>query len=262
MSLMLHCGAHKATMHEVSSVQISDKVSDTYVPIPHHQLIHTTLDILDDLGYETIESSHALMKKGQRYFGFFKLKETALDTPKDYDYVLGLRNGHDGQMPASGVFGHSVFVCDNLCFSGDMMKFSRKHTRNIMRDISGVICNKMAQLKDFITNTDHRIQHYKENHVIDSVQLNDILITAMRHKAVNPTALPYVLNEWEKAQSGEGPGGHESLAGHSYWTLLNCFTEVDKRSPSPVQQPLRTRRLTNLLDACTQFKSANEFIED
>ena len=48
---------------------------------------------------------------------------------EDYAYVLGLRNSHDKRFPAGLAVGASVFVCDNLSFSGEI-KIGRKHTRH------------------------------------------------------------------------------------------------------------------------------------
>ena len=62
------------------------------------------------------------------------LPKNAQTSSEDYCWVLGLRNSHDKTFPAGIVAGASVFVCDNLSFSGEI-KFARKHTRFIVRDL-------------------------------------------------------------------------------------------------------------------------------
>jgi len=52
----------------------------------------------------------------------------------DYAWIVGLRNSHDKTYPAGLVAGSKVFVCDNLCFSGEV-RLSRKHTRHAVRDL-------------------------------------------------------------------------------------------------------------------------------
>jgi hypothetical protein len=42
--------------------------------------------------------------------------------PEDFGLVAGVRNSHDKSFPASLVLGASMFVCDNLSFSGEVKK--------------------------------------------------------------------------------------------------------------------------------------------
>ena len=255
--LMLHCGASQATWDDVCSVVVEDSLtSDTYTPVPHATLVNQVLEVLDDFNLWVVEEAHALMKRKQRYFGYFKIRNrnhncgvpTDSDGNNIYDFTLGIRNGHDGQVPASAVFGQSCFVCDNMAFYGDMMQFTRRHTRNVLRDLPRVIYDNFAELHDYMDGVNERYGVYNDNAVKDSSAFNDILITALRYQAVTATHIPHVIREWDRSISGEGPGGHPELSGNSYWSLLNCFTEVAKNRPSPAVQPARTSRLTKLLD--------------
>jgi len=65
----------------------------------------------------------------------------------DYTWVLGLRNSHDKTFPAGIVAGASVFVCDNLSFSGEV-KFARKHTRFINRDLPQLVERSIGLLME------------------------------------------------------------------------------------------------------------------
>ena len=253
--LMLHCGAHHVTWDDVCNSRAKEPKSDTYVPIEHGEFLNRVVEVLDDYGYEIKEEAHALMKDEQRYFGLLdvRMRDSILKNDES-SRTIGLRNGHDGQMPAAMVGGRHTFVCDNLCFSGDMVKVQRRHTRNIHRDIDSVIARGVAQLHEYFAVDDERESWYKETKITNRRDINDILITAMKHGALLPTQIPHVDREWERSINGEGPGGHESLAGHSYYSLLNCFTEVEKRKPSPAESPKRNMRLTQLLDATSGFQ--------
>jgi len=276
MSLLLHCGAHLASWEDVCDVEPNPPTS-SFTPVPHSHFVQLAKDQLEELGYGIIEEAHALMAKGQRYFGFLKLRsykdEQAwpIGTPSsdqvlfdeciepikvEYDYVLGLRNGNDGTLAASAAFGTQATVCDNLCFHGNMMQFARKHTRHVMSHLPHLMWDELSNVDNLVRITDARYAHYKEKKVETTAQFHDIMMTALRQKAIVQRAIEPVVDEWEKAQMGSGPGGHKELGGNSYWTLLNCFTEVDKKSPSVVQVPDRTRRLTKLLDARTQYPPA------
>ena len=259
MTLMLHCGAHKTSFDEVCNV-VPDRslTSASFRPVPHSWLFNRTVETLDDLGFSVVEEAHALMRNGQRYFGYLKIRkrvpgQDVRDLTPEYDFICGVRNGHDGQMKAAWVFGEQVFVCDNLAFSGDMIEFSRKHTRNIVRDVQPLMFDKLSSIECHMQNVHERVEHYKNTPVKTRRDLNDLVITALRDGAVRATSIEHVLREWDKSQEGSGPGGHESLGGNSYWTLFNCFTEVEKQRPSIVEQPKRNKRLTSLLDATSRF---------
>jgi hypothetical protein len=69
----------------------------------------------------------------------------AQKTSDDYCRVLGLRNNHDKTFPTGIVAGTSVFVCDNLSFSSEI-KFTRKHTRFIVRDLPQLVSRSIGLL--------------------------------------------------------------------------------------------------------------------
>ena len=62
-----------------------------------------------------------------------------------YRYILGFRNDNRLRFPAGMVLGVGVFVCDNLCFSGEV-QLRRKHTRYIKRDLPPMISNELDKL--------------------------------------------------------------------------------------------------------------------
>jgi len=66
------------------------------------------------------------------------LLNNELSLSQSYRYVLGFRNDNKMRFPAGMVLGVGVFVCDNLCFNGEV-QLKRKHTRFIKRDLPQMI---------------------------------------------------------------------------------------------------------------------------
>jgi hypothetical protein len=64
----------------------------------------------------------------------------------EYGCVLGLRNSYDKSCSTGLCIGATVFVCDNLSFSGSQITFERKHTANLLRDLSWIITQIVDQL--------------------------------------------------------------------------------------------------------------------
>ena len=114
--LMLHCGAHAVERDAVVAVETPQR-TETWTPISHEYLIDEVSRTLDASKMKIKEESHALTRDGKRYFGLFRIEGEDLAS-KDYSTVMGLRNAHDKCFPAAIAFGASVFVCDNLSFSG------------------------------------------------------------------------------------------------------------------------------------------------
>jgi len=93
--------------------------------------------------------------------------------------VLGLRNSHDKMFPAGIVAGASVFVCDNLSFSGEV-KFARKHTRFINRDLPQFVERYIGQLMSKWHLQDKRIGAYKVTEIEDRTA-HDLIVRATEH---------------------------------------------------------------------------------
>src|SRR6478609_6735801 len=134
-NLILHCGAQKTTLDEVKAIT-TPRSTASWTPIPHHQLITQVQKALHSTNLTIGNQAHSLSHSGDRYFGLMEIK--GREASDDYCWVLGLRNSHDKTFPAGLVAGASVFVCDNLSFGGDV-KFARKHTVNINRDLPQLV---------------------------------------------------------------------------------------------------------------------------
>src|SRR5205823_12089518 len=110
--------------------------TETWVPIAHHRLLTGVQEALSRSGLHVVTEAHGLAKDGNRYFGLLQVANGS--NPADFDLVVGVRNSHDKSFPAALVLGASVFVCDNLSFSGEV-KLARKHTAHIERDLPQLV---------------------------------------------------------------------------------------------------------------------------
>src|SRR5882672_720909 len=153
-NLILHCGAHAVEFDQVSRVK-TPRATSTWQPIPHHQLIETVQRTLATTNLSIGTQAHSLTHDGSRYFGLMEVQSRKSND--DYTWVLGLRNSHDKTFPAGIVAGASVFICDNLSFSGEV-KFARKHTRFINRDLPQLVERSIGLLMEKWHDQDKRIE--------------------------------------------------------------------------------------------------------
>jgi hypothetical protein len=234
-NLILHCGASQVERAEVENVPTPD-ATDTWTPIPHTALIERVEDTLKSDGLTIVNQTHAMTKGGLRYFGLMQVANG--QNSEDYCWVLGLRNSHDKSYPAGLVVGASVFVCDNLSFSGEI-RMTRKHTVHIMRDMPGLVQRSIGQLMSRWHDQDVRIEAYK-NFELSDMQAHDMIVRAIDARAATSTQVPPLLQEWRHPE-------HEAFAPRTAWSLFNSFTQVMK-GLNLNELSSRTQRLHGLFD--------------
>lgn len=233
-NLILHCGAKSVELDDVRKVK-TPRSTNSWCPIPHHQLITTVQKTLNSTNLTIGNQAHSLSHQGQRYFGLMEIH--GQKTSEDYCWVIGIRNSHDKTFPAGIVVGASVFVCDNLSFSGEV-KFARKHTRFITRDLPMITECAIGQLMTKWHDQDKRIAAYKEAEISDA-HAHDLIIKACDVGVCGNRSIPPVLHEWREPR-------HEAFEGRNVWSLFNAFTESLKGNL--VELPRRTEALHGLLD--------------
>ncbi len=238
--LCLHTGAATVS-RELVNASVTPQRTDTWVPIPHGILIDRVQRSLEQSGLRVIAESHGLTKDGYRYFGLMQMQLVNDDTDGDYGLVVGLRNSHDKSFPAGLVVGSSVFVCDNLSFSGEI-KLARKHTVHIERSLPQLIDRAVGQLADHRQLQAQRFLSYKGYEITDT-QAHDLIIKAYDSRILPVTSLPEVLREWRE------PSHPEFKEGKTLWRLFNAFTEVYKGNIGEL--PRRTQALHGICDTAS-----------
>lgn len=234
-NLILHCGATAVDIDQVATVK-TPRPTNTWQPIPRHQLIQTVQRTLATTNLTIGTQAHSLTHDGMRYFGLMEIH--GRKTSADYCWVLGLRNSHDKMFPAGIVAGASVMVCDNLSFSGEV-KFARKHTRFINRDLPQLTERAIGLLLAKWQDQDKRIAAYKESE-IDDAQAHDLIIRACDVGVCSNRLIPSVLQEWREPR-------HQEFEERDVWSLFNSFTEALKDG-NLNELPKRTEALHGLLD--------------
>lgn len=234
-NLILHCGASYASRSEVIKTKTPNPTESWY-PIPHDRFIQTVEHSLNATKLKIGSVAHSLSHGGQRYFGLMEIK--ARKANEDYCWVIGLRNSHDKTFPAGICAGASCFVCDNLSFSGEV-NLSRRHTRNITRDLPLITERAVGLLLEKWHDQDKRIAAYK-NAIIEDQAAHDLIIRATDVSVCSNRLIPTVLHEWRKPK-------HEVFEPRNVWSLFNAFTESLKEG-NLVELPKRTQALHALLD--------------
>jgi hypothetical protein len=98
----------------------------TWHPVSHSRVIDSLQAACDNHGIKVVNKEYSITKNGGRMFGVWSL-DIGTELKR---YALGIRNAIDKSLGYGITAGNSVFVCDNMCFSGEFIKF-RKHTSGL-----------------------------------------------------------------------------------------------------------------------------------
>ena len=237
--LMLHRGAQTATRDEVARVATPDRTR-SWFPIPHTTLLDGVQAALERAGLNVTHESHGLGRDGDRLFSLLRLAD-ATGHDGDFGLTVGVRNSHDRAYSAGLVIGATVFVCDNLSFSGEI-KLARKHTVHIERDLPQLIGAAVGRLGDLRRSQELRFAAYKRHELSDAAA-HDLLVQVLDAQVLPVTKLRLALQEWRMPRHPEFRDG-----GKSAWRFFNSITEAAKGGDIQVL-PRRTQALHGLMDA-------------
>lgn len=252
--LVLHTGGATVSLDQVASVPCPAP-TDSHVPIAHHELVNLAKDALNNAGWIIREESHALSANGGNYFGLMEIDRGRLhpanewlpaEGRKDSAITIGLRNSHIKQFKAGLCAGSRVFVCDNLAFWAEVV-IGRKHTTNIMRDISPLMALAVGRLMNARITDEQRVAAYQGT----GLEINfaeHLMVSMIRLGVIPPSKIGLVLEDYEHPERK-----HPEFCQYqdSVYGLYMAATEHMKGNLFPL--PKRSTKLHALLDGAAKF---------
>lgn len=242
LGLITHCGAQRVERAELGKVTLP-AATDTHLPIPHDYMADLIEDRLNENGLKVVQSEFALGRHGADMFG---IMEVGSAPGSDFATVVGFRNSHVKKLSAGLVLGDGVFVCDNLCFSGEV-KFGRRHTINILDDLPDLVSDAIRRIMGINTAQVARAEAYKEKQISNEFA-DHLIMNMLREGVINTQRVEKVVAEWDVPS-------HEEFTktGRSIYRLKQATTEALKGS-NIIQMPEKTAKLTSMLDQAAEFE--------
>lgn len=188
---MASCSARGTTYDELLAVH-TPEATETHLSIPHHEVVQQVRFALQFHGHEIVEEAHAVTPDGARYFGLMSLRSPY----GDYTDTLGLRNSHDKSFPVGIAFGSRVFVCDNLCFSGDHV-IRRKHTAKARRELPALIGDIVAPLQHQRLIQNQTLMNYKAVE-LDDAGADHLIMEMYRSELIGVQRIADVHEQWQR----------------------------------------------------------------
>ena len=257
-SIINHCGATAVDRDSLSMLDEPKPMSQTHCPIRHDYFVNEVETAMGDAGYTIKAQEYSLQRRWDRktselscdnLFGMMELQNCK--GHEDIGRIVGLRNSSTMHFRAQLGCGGRVFVCDNLCFSAEVV-VGRRHTIHIKRDLPKLLTGAMFEVnKEFLRN-EMRVDIYKDT-PLDRTELHDIAMVAMRAGAIPPSTLRPWIKTYNNPQ-------HEEFRRKDCWALQNAFTEVAKKWPFRIMQE-RTQKLIKVIDAMIDIESKLESVD-
>lgn len=251
--LMLHCGSKGITRPELATLPVPAPMGPRHYIRPFIEEVEEISYLLNENGITITSEAYGVKSKvidggpGEvpaQFFGLMGLSIPGIYND-DYELTIGLRGSYDQTLSRGMVVGSSVFVCDNLCFSGEI-ECHTKQTLNINSRIGELLASSVRQVPDLANRQHGRFDRYKQvevgQHGVDSA-----IIDLVRQGSINASQVGKVIAEWDVPS-------HEEHAQHGYsvWRFHNAVTEAIKPSDSNRANVLntmtRTLPLTHMCD--------------
>ncbi len=222
--MMLHCGGKPCKLDDLKTFDIP-KETNTYSPLSHFDFATNVTNVAKDMwsGFELTSQQHAVTGEGKRYFGLLTFQEKGnklgLD---DLSRAIAIRNSYDKSMKAGIALGATVFVCDNLMLSGDVVRL-RKHTKNIHADLEDSIISVLYKFKDTLKVLK------KDKDALSQVEIHnnlayEILGYMLGNNIITPRQFPKAKREWLKPTD-------DCFTDRNLWSLYNAVTAAMKSTP-------------------------------
>ena len=217
--LMTHCGGNVATLEDLRLVPLPEETS-SYKPLSHYDLVmniqRVASDMLRDHTFE--KGSYALANNGSRLFGV----HTYWTEANDLALAIGFRNSYDKSMSVGIAIGASVFVCDNLMFTGTITVL-RKHTLNVIDDLETAILKVVYKARHQFTRITESAEQLRSLPLEDDDAFK-MLGLLFGHKVLTPRQLPVARAEWLTPS-------HKAFQPRNSWSFYNAVTAALKSTP-------------------------------
>lgn len=242
-NLILHCGARRIDRDRLSKIPCP-RATETWHPIPHIELIQQIERALTTTNMAIVNEAYGVSADNAKMFGLLQVAREN-QTGADYAYVIGVRGALDKSLSRGVAVGSSVFVCDNLAFSSEIV-FHRKQTKFIMDDLPAMVDTAIGQLGQHWVNQETRIDTYKKTSIADKDAA--YLLMEMAGDVFPEQKVTDIYAEFKKPR-------HEEFGRENVWAFFNAVTEYLKPRGGATSKasglwtmPARTGRLHKVCD--------------
>jgi hypothetical protein len=227
-SLIAHRGTRLVTPLDLAALEMPSPRSSTHRCVPHIEVVTEIMEELQRRSLCVSKESYSLSPDGNRFFGVLDTRDDLM--PDGIGIAIGIRNSHDQSLALGIAAGTRVFVCDNLSFTGDVIRYRKHTTRISVRQVVG------GAVEQVLEATHREVSWYERLRVrvLGDAEAKTVLIDALRGNACTAQQLPCIAKGYFDAVDQS----------RTAWSLYNAFTDTYRD-----QHPSVTLRRSRLLNA-------------
>ena len=213
--------SNRVTMDVLSDIELPNK-THSYVPVSHVDFINNTKDIANRVldKHQLHTEQYGIARDGKQMFGTLTYKESFHDDPQHIGLSIGIRNSYDKSMSLGLCSGASVFVCENLMMTGEIVVM-RMHTGSIIDELKGLIFNALLKAEDKFSTIHADSQQLKKHVLEDNTTAYNLMGRLYGYGVVTERQLPVMKREWQTPK-------HDAFKERTAWSLYNAGTEALK----------------------------------
>lgn len=219
LNLCLHKGCRVVSLEDLAAIPMPERTK-SYQPYGHADFVNEVKSAAEDIlmpkDYTFLQSQIGASKDGQKMFGILKFQ----GKDEELALAIGIRNSYDRTMAAGLCFGASVFVCDNMCFNGDITVM-RKHTVN-------VIASVRADLRFALERSAHGFDSIRKmadalkTRLLTQDEGYEFLGWLFGQNVYGPTINNEAYRGWQEPY-------YDAFKPRNAWSLYNAVTDALKR---------------------------------
>ena len=211
---------NRVTIDQLADIDLPEKTS-TYVPVSHVDFINNTKDIASRVlnGHTLALEQYGIARDGKQMFGTLTYKEGFHDSNQELGLSIGIRNSYDKSMSLGLCSGASVFVCENLMMTGEVVAM-RMHTGSIIDELKGLIFNALLKSEEKFSTIHADTQRMKEVSIEDAFAYST-MGKLYGYGIISERQLPVMKKEWIKPK-------YDDFSDRTLWSLYNAGTEALK----------------------------------
>jgi hypothetical protein len=194
--------------------------TESYMPVSHYHLADKFLTISQDIlrDYVLIGENYGIARQGNQLFAVLKFKSEK----SDMGLSIAFRNSYDRSMAIGMAIGATVFICDNLALSGEIVAM-KKHTKNVWTELEETAIATIYKSRKNYEQIKADAEAYKalpmEN--TEAFQLMGVLFG---NNIISPRQMMVLKSEWLRPH-------YEEFLPRNLWSFYNAGTVSLKSSP-------------------------------
>lgn len=192
----------------------------SYAPVPHKIIIDSCLEQLDVAKIKVISEKYTSARDGRQANGIYHLE----GGDSQMNLRLQWQNSYDKSLPLAAGFGSHVVVCGNGLIIGDMGRFKRKHTGDVLQEFLENIKNYIGDADKMFKKMAHDRDRMKDVTMTKRTTAELIGRMFLEDEIITATQLGIIKREIDNPSFNYGTDKEVLKAGGTLWDTYNAVT--------------------------------------